>query len=90
MKRAVLACVGIFLLLYAADFLIFTLKVHRHGNAFGVVTVEHYYAVHEKNGKTEYIFQNPENQLCAEALFPHAGDSPCWYARRRKERKVDI
>jgi hypothetical protein len=57
---------------------------------FGQVPVTSYYAIHQKNGKVEYSFQNPQSESCVNSLFPHLGMSPCWYMRRYPEKRIDI
>ena len=52
---------------------------------FGQVTVQPYYAVHQKNGKTEYDFAPTEVDICIHAVFPHLGYNPCWYANRHRD-----
>jgi hypothetical protein len=32
-----------------------------------------------KGQKTEYDFLGTENVACDLALFPHGGETPCWY-----------
>jgi hypothetical protein len=43
---------GAALLAYVADLAIFRYRVATNRNAYGSVTVNHYYAVLQKNGKT--------------------------------------
>jgi hypothetical protein len=52
--------------------------------------VSHYYAVKQKNGKTQFIFDPPAAENCVHALFPHAGCDPCWYLTRHPEQRTDI
>jgi len=85
-----LSVVGAGLLLYSTDYAVFRLRTWAYGNAIGTVTVEHYYAVAQKNGKTQFIFDPPAPQTCANALFPHSGMLPCWYLRRHPEQRTDI
>jgi len=84
---AVLAAVG---LAFGIDYCVFRVRAGANWNAYGSVTVNHYYAVAKKNGKTEFIFDPPQSWTCVHALFPHAGWSPCWYLSRHPEQKTDI
>jgi len=52
--------------------------------------VRSYYAVQEKNNRTEYIFNGVADQTCVRALFPHLGNVPCWYLRRHPEKQITI
>jgi hypothetical protein len=78
------------ILAFGLDFLVFRIRVAAQGNAYGTVTVNHYYAVLQKNGKTQFIFDPPQAETCVNALFPHAGAPPCWYLRRHPEQRTDI
>ena len=76
-------------LLYDGDDLVLRRRIAEN-RGFEAVTIEHDYAIHEKNGKTEYVFQAPTAEQCVHALFPHRGCRPCWYVKRRAERRTDI
>jgi hypothetical protein len=75
---------------FVVDWMVFEVRVVTKRNPYGTVTVDHYYAVGEKGGKTEFIFDPPQAQTCVHALFPHAGYSPCWYLSRHPEQKTDV
>lgn len=85
---AALLCAGA--LLYAGDWLVFRIRLARGASAFGSVTVNAYYAVPEKNGKTEYDFQSSGPQPCANSIFPQDGYLPCWYLRRHADQKTKL
>jgi hypothetical protein len=88
--RSLLALVVLFLIAYAADYCVFRYRVSAKRQPFGSVTVEHYDAVEHKDGRAELIFDPPVQQTCVHALFPHAGNSPCWYLSRHAEQRTDI
>jgi hypothetical protein len=77
-------------LAYAVDYAVFRYRVAGGRQAFGQVTVTHYDAVQQKNGKTEFLFDPPQVQTCVNSLFPHAGYAPCWYLQRHTEQRTDI
>jgi hypothetical protein len=57
----------------------------------GSVQVQPFYAIHQKNGKTEYDYNVlPETQTCVASLLPHLGNNPCWYVNKHKTRKIEI
>src|SRR5690349_3322687 len=85
-----LSVLGAALMVFASDYLVFRVRAAAGWNAFGSVTVEHYDAVAQKNGKTQFIFDPPGPQPCVNALFPHSGLLPCWYLRRHPEQRTDI
>jgi hypothetical protein len=78
------------LLIYAGDYLSIRYKLPKGRDQFSTVTIQPYYAIHEKNGRTEYDFAQPETQVCIHSLFPHFGYSPCWYVNRHTDKRIDI
>lgn len=94
MKRILLRALGLlvifFVLVYAGDYLSVRYRIPHQREPFGSVAIQPYYAIHEKNGKTEYDFAPPETQPCVRSLFPHFGYSPCWYVQRHTEKRIDI
>ena len=80
------ACV----LLYAIDYLVWRYKLSAGHDPYDTVTVQFYYAIQEKNGKTEYDYQPPQPDTCVNALFPHAGYTPCWYEKKHSEKQIKI
>ena len=81
---------GLTLLAYAVDYFVFRYRVASNRQPFGQVTVTSYDAVQQKNGKTEFLFNPPEAQTCANALFPRGGYVPCWYLQRHTEQRTNI
>lgn len=77
-------------LTFATDFTVFKIRAATNHNAYGSVTVNHYYAVLQKNGKTQLIFDPPQPEDCVHALFPHAGLQPCWYLMKHPDQRTDI
>ena len=84
---AVVLTIGV---VYACDYLLLRFRIATNRQPYGTVTVHPYYAVPQKNHKTEYLFDDPRDELCVHSLFPHVGDSPCWYLSRNKDRRIDI
>lgn len=77
------------ILVYLGDFLSLRLQIPKR-DTYGTVTVHTYYAVTLKNKQVEYMFQPPAPQQCVNSLFPHFGDSPCWYLTRHTRQEIDI
>ncbi|HKF05670.1 MAG TPA: hypothetical protein VKB49_25345 [Candidatus Sulfotelmatobacter sp.] len=86
----VLFLVATTLLAFGVDFAAFRLRLATNRNPYGSVVVTRYYAVAQKNGKTQFIFDPPAPEACVRALFPHSGVLPCWYLSRHPERRTDI
>jgi hypothetical protein len=81
---------AMFCVVYAGDYLSVRYRIPGNREQFGAVTVQHYDAIQEKSGKTEFIFNPPAAQTCVHALFPHFGYTPCWYLKRHSEPRTDI
>jgi hypothetical protein len=86
----IVVIVGVIAVMFVLDWAVFEFRVTTKRNPYGTVTVNHYYAVGEKGGKTEFIFDPPTAQTCVHALFPHGGYSPCWYLSKHPEQKTDV
>jgi hypothetical protein len=84
------SALGITALAYAVDYAVFRYRLATNRQPFGEITVTTYDAVAQKNGKTEFIFNPPEQQTCVHALFPRAGYQPCWYLQRHTEQRTNI
>jgi hypothetical protein len=82
--------VGAAVLAYGLDSIVFRIRTATSRNAYGSVTVNHYYAVLQKNGKTTFIFDPPQAQTCVHAMFPHSGCLPCWYLSRHPDQRTNI
>jgi hypothetical protein len=76
--------------IYVCDYLILRLRVATNHQPFGTVTVHPYYAVPQKDQKTEFLLGDPADQQCVNSLFPHMGDSPCWYLTHHTDQRVDM
>jgi len=93
-KRALVAAVVLLSILagvvFTADYLVLRLRMAVGAKALDSVQVQRIYYLQLKNGKTEITPGELETQTCVRSLFPHLGYNPCWYARRRTEKRVDI
>jgi hypothetical protein len=84
MKRILVMAILGLCVLYGCDYL-----AGRHAT-LGTVKVERYYAIPQKDGKTEFVFAAPESQACVQSLLPHLGYSPCWYVNRHRRKRIDM
>jgi len=89
-RTTLLGILGAAVLTFGADLAIFRIRVWTNRSPYGLVTVNHYYAVAQKSGKTQFIFDPPQAETCANALFPHSGSPPCWYLNRHPDQRTDI
>jgi hypothetical protein len=88
--RLASGAVALAAMVYGGDWSVARYRVWRHKDVFGTVSVTAEYVIHEKNGKTEYQFAQPQDQTCVRSMFPHFGYSPCWYLSRHTEKRIEI
>jgi hypothetical protein len=81
---------GAAVLTFGVDLGLFRLRVAAQRHPYGSVVVSRAYAVQQKNGKTQFIFDPPAPETCVKALFPHSGMQPCWYLSRHPEQWTNI
>jgi hypothetical protein len=75
---------------YSADYALLRYRVSANKTAFDTVTVKPYYAVPRKDNKLEYLPDDPQDQTCVNSLFPHLGDTPCWYLRTHTKQRINL
>lgn len=86
----VVFALGTAILTFGVDLGLFRLRAAAQRNPYGSVVVSRSYAVLQKNGKTQFIFDPPTPETCVKALFPHSGMQPCWYLSRHPEQRTNI
>ena len=85
MKLAVIGLILLLTALYMGDYAIAKSK------PLLSVQVQPFYAIHQKNGKTEFDYSvPPETETCVSSMLPHLGSNPCWYVTKHKTRKIEI
>jgi len=87
-----LAVVGVVLataLMYVGDDLSVRLPIPKSRNPYGTVQMESYYAIPQKDRKTEFYLGDQVARTCVHALFPHFGYSPCWYLERKRVQRIN-
>jgi hypothetical protein len=90
MTRALLCALLALSLVYVGDFVSVRYRIPKTREPYGTVKVRRYYAVGLKSGKTDYMFLDPQNQVCVHSLFPHLGYPPCWYLTRHPVKKIEM
>lgn len=63
---------------YLGDTAVFLFR----GSPTSTVNVSQFMSIPLKGQKIEYDYLGRAQMPCAEALFPHDGNEPCWYLRR--------
>ena len=94
-KRILIAVALAIVLVYAGDFVSVRVRMlhPKPGNPFETITALRILAIGEKGNKTEYSvdpIQPQQTAECVHALFPHNGDSPCWYLKRKFAQPIPM
>lgn len=94
-KRILIAVALAIVLVYAGDFVSVRVRMlhPKPGNPFETITALRILAIGEKGNKTEYSVdpvQPQQTAECVHALFPHNGDSPCWYLKRKFAQPIPM
>lgn len=84
LKRVVGGILLLIVLAFAGDWLIFRYRA-AHGTGFDSVTVKQFSSVPLKNGRDELDYMGSQPVSCVRAIFPWAGDDPCWWVRRHAD-----
>ncbi len=85
--------IRLFLLLAAATvatFAVDTAVYWLRGQPSSAVTVRRYMSVPLKGQKEDYYYLGQGQASCAEALFPHKAQDPCWHLRRYPDIWEDL
>ena len=90
LKRWLITACLLLSVVYVGDYLSVRFRIPRSREPFGTVQIQRYYAVKQKDGKIEFMFDPPENQVCVRSLFPHLGSTPCWYLSRRTTQRINM
>jgi hypothetical protein len=74
---------------YLADYASLAYRIPKGREQFGSVQVQRLLAVPQKDRKTEFIADPPEEQQCVYSLFPQLGLEPCWYLSRHAQQQIN-
>lgn len=94
-QRILLAAVSAVALVYIGDFVSVRVRMMhpKPGDPFETVTALRILAIGEKGNKTEYSvdpLQPQQTAECVHSLFPHNGDPPCWYLKRKFAQPIPM
>jgi hypothetical protein len=89
------AAVSAVAIVYVGDFAWVRLRMMhaKPGSPFETVIALRILAIDEKGNKTEYSvdpLQPQQSAECVHALFPHNGDPPCWYLKRKFAQPIPM
>lgn len=94
-QRILIAFLVAAVLVYVGDFVSVRLRMMhaKPGDPFETVTALRILAIGEKGNKTEYSvdpLQPQQTAECVHSLFPHNGDPPCWYLKRKFAQPIPM
>jgi hypothetical protein len=94
-KRILLPIVSTVALIYIGDFVSVRMRMlhPQPADPFETVTALRILAIGEKGNKTEYSvdpLQPQQTSECVHSLFPHNGDPPCWYLKRKFAQPIPM
>ncbi len=76
--RAAGGLAALLLVAFGIDWTVYVMRKSPQGS----VEVSQFMSVPLKGQKTEYDLLGTADVACDVALFPHGGETPCWYLRR--------
>jgi hypothetical protein len=94
-KRILIALIVVVAIVYACDFASVRLRMMhaKPADPFETITSLRILAIDEKGGKTEYDVdpvQPRQTAVCVHSLFPHNGDLPCWYLKKKFAQPIPM
>ena len=85
-RKALFAASAFVIVVYAFD----VLYAHLRKAPFANVRIDQYYAVTEKFNMIAYERGTSVTERCVYSIFPHFGNSPCWYLMRHTLRYIKV
>jgi hypothetical protein len=94
-KRTVIGIVVTIVAAFIVDYVVLRAKLMfpKLGDANGTVQMTRLYAISEKNGRVEYELDANQPQItmpCVHSVFPHMGNSPCWYLQQNATKPIPV
>ena len=92
LKQILLSLAAVAVGSYVADLIIVRVRMAVYGDTepYRQLQMNVLYAVPLKGSKIGFTPGQAETDECVRSLYPHFGDSPCWYAARQKTKRVDL
>jgi hypothetical protein len=86
LRRGAGALVGMLIIWYVGDYA--SLKMRRAPTS--QIQINNYYAVPQKDGKTDFEPGQPAIETCVNSMFPHMGYNPCWWVKRHRNKQMNL
>ncbi len=84
--RVLAAFVVVVVVSFAIDWLLYVVE----GSPQSSVAVSQFMSVPLKGQKTEYDYLGTADVACDLALFPHGGETPCWYLKSHSNQWENV
>lgn len=94
-KRTVVGIVVAFVVVFVLDYALLRARMMfpKLGDATGTVKMTRLYAIPQKSGRVEYELDANQPEVmtpCVHSLFPHMGNSPCWYLQQNANKPIPV
>jgi len=94
-KRIAIAILAAAALIYIGDFAWVRVRMMhpKSDDPFETITALRILAVDEKGNRTEFTVdpvQPQQTATCVHSLFPHYGDQPCWYLKKKFAQPIPM
>lgn len=95
LKYTLIFAIALLALTYCADYLSVQIRMRRPkpDDPLEIVTALRLLAIDEKGNKTEFMVdpvQPQQSAVCVHSLFPHFGNAPCWYVKRKFAQPIPM
>jgi hypothetical protein len=90
MKRWLGVVILLAAVVWIADWLWLRHRIAQDTDAFGQIEVHFHISVQMKNKRVEQHPDAPRMVECANSLFPHFNDPPCWYLARHTDQIENV
>lgn len=85
-RNVLVATIAFAIVVYAFD----SIYARVRKGPFANVRIDQYYAVTEKFNMIAYERGTSITERCVYSIFPHFGNSPCWYLMRHTLRYIKV
>ena len=86
LRRIGTGAVALLIIWYIGDYA--SLKMRRAPTS--KIQINNFYAVPQKDGKTDFEPGEPTTVTCVNSMFPHMGYSPCWWVKRHRNQQINL
>ena len=95
LERVVISLALAVALAYAGDYLLVRLRMlyPKTNDPFETLTAPRILAVPEKGNRTSYeidVLHPTQTFVCVHSIFPHYGNQPCWYLKKKIDNPIPL